>query len=107
MLLILLLALGVVSVVYYWLHGRWAGIMLVFLILVLPVVAFRLRFGDALLNLTPRYFACIVPSLTLLAALGIEMLGRTSVGLVIALRRRMVAFPRRRHEWPCVVHTRS
>jgi hypothetical protein len=92
-LLIFLLSLGVVGSVYYWLHRRWASILLEFLILVLPVVAFRLRFGDALLSLTPRYFACLVPSLTLIAALGVDMVARASVGFVMAPRRRDARHP--------------
>lgn len=92
-LLIVLLVLGVIGGVYYWLRGSWAGILLVSLLLMLPVVAFRLRFGDALLNLTPRYFACIVPSLTLIAVLGIEMVARASVWLSMALRRMVAHIP--------------
>jgi 4-amino-4-deoxy-L-arabinose transferase-like glycosyltransferase len=86
-LLTILLVLGVVAGAYFWLRGRWAGVLLVFLFLVLPVVAFRLQFGDALLNLTPRYFACIVPPLTVMAALGIEFAARTAVWLISVLRR--------------------
>ncbi len=92
-LLICLLVLGFIAGILYRLRGSWASMLLLLLFLLLPIVAFWLRFHDALLNLTPRYFACIVPSLTLTAALGIEMLGRTSVWLVMALRRLVAHIP--------------
>ena len=88
-----LLGLGLASCIVYWRRGGWPSILLLFLFLLLPILAFWLRFHDALLNLIPRYFACIVLSLTLLAAMGIEMLALTSVRLISYLRRNITHHP--------------
>jgi 4-amino-4-deoxy-L-arabinose transferase-like glycosyltransferase len=88
-LLIFLFVLGFIAGILYWLRGSWASTLLLLLFLLLPIFAFWLRFHDALLNLTPRYFACIVPSLTLIAALGVEFVARTAAWTIAMLRRSM------------------
>jgi 4-amino-4-deoxy-L-arabinose transferase-like glycosyltransferase len=93
-LLVVLLAVGIVTAAIYTLRRRWPGGLLLILWIGAGVAPFVLQLGEGTLSLSPRYFACAVPALTLLVGMGVEGLVAGLTRLLATTRRTMQGAPR-------------